>query len=325
MNLFKPVEKFFHLLVHSKNYLYQTQVFNTIKLPVPIISVGNLSFGGAGKTPCVIFLASSFSEKYKINIISKSYKASLKQPERVELSSSNPAQKFGDEACLLQSKLPNCNVWSGPNKFQTAAASLVDQPSLFILDDGFSHLKLKRNFDLVLIDSTQGLSTYLREPISSLKRANAVLITKTNLSQGKNITEIKKQITSIAPHLSGCIYLSRMKTELELDKVEPLFVFCGLARPETFIQDLTQQGYKVIYQKFFPDHHKYTATDQHQLLDEYNNLKKKHSHLRLVATEKDLTKISEVSLKKYLITPSYNLEMDRNDMEALIEKIRQTL
>ncbi|MEK6627470.1 MAG: tetraacyldisaccharide 4'-kinase [Bdellovibrionota bacterium] len=325
MIFLKPVEKLFHLLVHTKNRLYSLQILNAVKLSIPVISVGNLSFGGVGKTPCVIFLAEELVKKYKINIITKSYKANLRYPERVKLKSDNSAQKFGDESCLLQAQLPSCNVWAGPNKSQTALASLVDQPGLIILDDGFSHLKLKRNFDLLLIDATQGFNTYLREPIGSLKRAHAVLITKTNLSQSEKVSEIKKQIANLAPHLSEHIFLSRMKTELALDKIMPLFIFCGLGRPETFVQDLTQQGYKVVHQKFFPDHHNYTISDQQQLLDEYNKLLKKHDNIRLVTTEKDLTKISEISLKKYLTVPKHNLEMDRVQKEALFEKIRLSL
>lgn len=325
MNILKPVEKFYHLLVGTKNYFYDQHLLKSVDLKVPVISVGNLSFGGAGKTPCIIFLAKELSSEYKINIVAKSYKASLTEPKKVNLDLPNAARLFGDEACLIQSKLPNCSVWSGPKKSSTAAVSVINQPDLILIDDGFSHRKLKRNFDLVLIDATQGFNDYLRESVNSLKRAHAVLITKVNLVNRSAVTEIEKKIISVAPHLSDNIFSSRVKTEIELDKSNPLFVFCGLGRPETFIQDLSHQGFNVVHNKFYADHFDYSESEQNKIFEEYLELKKKYKNLKLVTTEKDFIKLSDRPLKNIVIVPEHRIESDTDQKEALLEKIRLSL
>jgi len=321
MIFLKLIEKLFHRLVLLKNLMYDWLLVSSNKLQIPVVSVGNLSFGGVGKTPCVIFLAKEFSKSYKTNIVVKSYKASLRLPAKVDLSLTNATQIFGDEACLIQSKLSMCQVWSGPKKYLTAAASLRDHPQLIVLDDGFSHRKLHRNFDLILVDATQGFNTYLREPLGCLKRAQAILITKTNLSDSETIVEIKKNIIKSMPHLTESIFLSRVKTELKLDIKHPLFVFCGLAQPASFILDLTLQGYKVVRQKFFADHYSYSPAVQLQIYSEYGKLKEYNKELRLVTTEKDLIKITDVLLRKCVSVSEHKIEMDPDQKEALLEKI----
>lgn len=323
MKILKPIEKIYHLLVGIKNYLYDRQLIKSVNIKFPVISVGNLAFGGVGKTPCVIFIGEELSSEYKINIVTKSYKATLTEPKKVNLNLQHAAQLFGDEACLIQSKLPNCGVWSGPNKASTAAASTINQPDFILMDDGFSHRRLKRNFDLVLIDATQGFNTYQREPISSLRRAHAVLITKVNLSGHSAVTEIENKILSLAPHLAGAVFFSRVKTELELDRKFPLFVFCGLGRPDTFIQDLQRQGYNIVRTKYYPDHFNYSEAEQNNILAEYFELHQKFENMKLVTTEKDLIKLTESSLKNILFTPKHRIELDSDQKEALLEKIRQ--
>lgn len=325
MNMLRPVEKFYHLLVGTKNFFYDKRLFKSVDLKIPVISIGNLSFGGVGKTPCIIFLAKELSSEYKINIVTKSYKASLTEPKKVNLELPEAARLFGDEACLIQSKLPNCSVWSGPQKSSTAAVSVINQPDLILIDDGFSHRKLKRNFDLVLVDATQGFNDYLRESVNSLKRAHAVLITKVNLASDSAVAEIEKKIISAAPHLFDNIFFSRVKTEINLDKSNPFFVFCGLGRPETFVQDLGRQGYNVIHNKFYADHFDYSENEQKNIFEEYLELKKKYKNLKLVTTEKDFIKLSDISLKNVLNVPEHRIELDEDQKEALLEKIRLSL
>ncbi len=325
MKALAPVEKIYHLLVGAKNFFYDRYFLKTIKLKIPVVSVGNLSFGGVGKTPCIILLARELSLEYKVTIVTKSYKASLREPGMVNLNTAHAAETFGDEACLIQQKLPNCTVWSGPNKASSAAASIITQPNIILLDDGFSHRKLYRNFDLVLIDATQGFDNYQRESINSLKRAHAVLITKTNLSNKKAISEIERKILSVSPQLKESLFQSGVKTELKLKKTDPLFVFCGLGRPQTFIKDLEQQGYRVIHKKYYADHFFYSVVEQKKIAEEYLDLQLKYKNLKLVTTEKDFIKISENSLKENLFVPEHSIDLDSVQKEVLIEKIRQSL
>lgn len=321
----RAFEKMYHFFVGSKNFLYDKNYLKPLKLKFPVVSVGNLSFGGTGKTPFIILLAEEFSSGYKINIVTRSYKARLREPRRVNLQEPDAATLYGDEACLIQETLPGCSVWSGPSKAATAIASAISQPDLILLDDGFSHRKLWRNFDLILVDATEGLSNYLRESVRNLKRASAVVITKANLADAATIAALEAEIISVALHLKNCIFISEIKTSLRVSQTEPLFVFCGIAKPESFVDDLVKQGYKVAASRFFADHYMYSVSDQQEILKSYSRLKKEYKNLRLVTTEKDLVKISENSLRVLLDVPTHRITMKSDHKEVLLEKIRQSL
>ena len=320
-----PVEKLYHFLVTTKNFLYDRNFIRPVLIKFPVVSVGNISFGGSGKTPFIIFLAEELALDSKVNIVTRSYKSSLREPRTVNLLEDNAAAIYGDEACLIQKKLPGCSVWSGPNKASTAAACTINQPDVILVDDGFSHRKLQRNFDLVLIDASAGRDEYLREPSRNLKRAHAVVITKTNLVEASTVSHLEKMILGLAPNLANHIFTSEISTQLAAEKSAPLFVFCGLGKPQTFVLDLQQQGYKVIHQDFFPDHFRYSLTDQQKILDLYFEMKISQPDLRLVTTEKDYVKISLPRLQQNLTVTEHRITMAGDQKEVLLEKIRQAL
>lgn len=322
MKLLKPVESIYHLLSATRNFLYDRSLLSTVKLPVPVVSVGNLSFGGVGKTPCIIFLADYFSADKKVTIITRSYKTDLQEPKLVNLKVDSAASVFGDEACLIQKSLPQCEVWTGPSKSKTAEASLASRPDVILVDDGFSHRRLERNFDLVLIDATQGFESYMREGISNLTRAHAVLITKTNIVTSKVVENIKQQILSVAPHLKNEIYKSSVKTELGLEKSTPLFVFCGLGQPESFYQGLKEQNFIVLHQESFADHHSYSDRDQNKIFAKFLDLKNQHRNLKLVTTKKDFVKLNNADLLKNVHVAEHEMMIERK--EELLEKIRKS-
>ena len=320
-----PVEKIYHFFVTTKNLLYDRKLLRPIQLKFPVVSVGNISFGGAGKTPFIIFLAQELAADSKVSVVTRSYKTPLSEPRKVNLQEADAAAIFGDEACLLQLKLPGCNVWSGPNKASTAAASTIHQPDVILVDDGFSHRKLKRNFDLVLIDATFGLDDYLREPSGNLKRAHAVVITKANLVKPSIVSQIQKEILGLSPKLANNIFISEVKTQLAVSQAAPLFVFCGLAKPKTFVLDLQQQGYSIVQQIFYPDHFSYSLSAQQKIFDQYVKLKRSQPELKMVTTEKDFIKITLPALKENLNITEHRISMAAGQKEVLLEKIRQTL
>ncbi len=319
MKLLKPVEKIYHLAVGAKNCLYDLKLVKPLALGVPLISVGNLSFGGAGKTPCIVVLAEEFSKKFKINVIAKSYKAAAKVPEKVNLERIAAPLFYGDEACLLQRKLQNCSVWSGPVKADTALASLTENPTLLLLDDGFSHRKLMRNFDLLLVDATEGLSDYLREPVRNLRRAHAVLITKSNLVSSEKVRQLKADIITAAPSLEDSVYLATSDSELAVEESAPLFIFCGLAKP----QSVVLSGRTVVHREIFPDHYGYGEKAELKILQTFADLQVRHRNLKLVCTEKDFVKLSNPQLLTAVNVIGHKMEI--SGKEALFEKIRLSL
>jgi tetraacyldisaccharide 4'-kinase len=323
--ILKPFEYIYHALSSTKNLLYEKKWLPTVQMNRPLISIGNLSFGGTGKTPFTLFLVNELSEYKKIVLISKSYKARLKTPQAVNLKLNNAAEIFGDEAVLLQSKLPQVKVWAGPHKYQTALASQVDKPDLIILDDGFSHRQLQRNFDLVLFDASQIDKTYYRESIKSLKRAHAVVFTKVQDAQTEVLSRFKNRILNQFLHLENSIFDSTTEVRLDLPAQSELLIFCGIAKPESLLYSLENKKFNIQEMLAYSDHQVYSTELQNKILQQFNHLKKSIPDLYLATTEKDATKITLNELQKKLNLVHYQIKMNQTDKEKLLEKIRKNI
>lgn len=336
--ILKPLQLIYSSVVLIKNKLYDHGFFKKEILKTPVISVGNLSVGGTGKTPCVFFLATEIlhrNPKKKICIISRSYKGTIRMPQKVDLSLSHAIQLFGDEPCLLQKKLPQCAVWAGPKKYLTARAAVIfDPPDLIIVDDGFSHRQLHRQFDLVLIDATVTLSQLqvlpegrLREPIDQLGRTQAVLITKCNLTTAQNVNILKELILEKSSVSAENIYFAEAFSQI--DNLDPrhdqLYVFCGLGQPESFRSMLTKLNFKIQEFKIFPDHYIYSDADLNKLIHHFETAKKINPYLRLVTTAKDGVKIRNHKIEKIVAIVDYEIKIESNKMGSLVEKISQSI
>lgn len=324
MKLLYPFELLYQTVTVVKNLLYENRIFQKTNLDVPVISVGNLSFGGVGKTPCVLFIAQSLKKDFRISIVVKSYKAALKAPQAVDLKLPDAVRLFGDEACLLQQLLPECAVWAGPVKADTALACRESYPDLILIDDGFSHRRLGRDFDLVLIDSTQGLDGYMREPASSLLRADAVLITKSNLAKPESVKRLSYHIRERFSHLKDAVYSSDSVSEVPLAPGTPVYIFCGLARPDSFVTAVEKQGYLVKGKLIFSDHFQYTDEDEEKILQAYYQEKEKNQTLQMLTTLKDFVKLRSPKLREMVRVVNHKIVMSEADKEALIEKIRKS-
>jgi tetraacyldisaccharide 4'-kinase len=326
VKLLKPLEFLYQSVSRLKNFFYDRDFAHATDVGVPVISIGNLSFGGAGKTPCIIWLARELAAKKRITIVCRSYKSDLSSPLKVDLTKPDAALIYGDEACLIQSELPGCTVWSGPSKTETALAAVKDDhPQIILVDDGFSHRKLKRNFDLVLIDTTQGFESYQREYAGELKRAHAVILTKTHLASVRQIDFLKSKITEQIPHLKDSIFNAVTKINVPVSQAKPLFAFCGLARPESFWQDLAKAGYQVLKRTAFSDHQKYTDFEQKKIVAQFLDAKNEYKEIQMVTTAKDRIKLSDPELLKSVHVVQHAFDMDEKAKEALIAKIRSTL
>ncbi|MBC7742988.1 MAG: tetraacyldisaccharide 4'-kinase [Bdellovibrionaceae bacterium] len=320
----KAIEPFYHLASTIKNYCYDHQILRTYDLTPAVVSIGNLSFGGTGKTPCIEFLARELSSAFNVAIICRSYKSHLADATEVDLEHPQAASYFGDEASLLKKKLPQCRVYAGPTKYLTAQLASESQPDVILIDDGFSHRQLKRDFDLVLIDATEP-QDYLREGLSSLKRCHAIIFTKTNLTVAEQVQELKQKILHYAPQLHSSIFYAQSKTSLDLASLAPLFIFCGLAKPKSFQNSLTEIGFKVAHTEFFADHFAYGPEVEARLHNQFVSLKKNKPELVLVTTEKDRIKLTHPELLKNLHVAEYKMILTESDKVGLLEKIRSNL
>lgn len=289
MDFFNPI--FFYSTV--RRLIYSKGIRPRTTLDVPLVSVGNLQFGGSGKTPFVMYLLQRYS-KYNIAVISQSYKTALLSPERVDLSQKDFASYFGDEPSLIKKKFPNVDVWCGPTKWQTAlAASEKKKHDFIILDDGFTHHKLYRDLDLLLMDGTRPIESYrlppfglLRENFAACRYADAVIMTKVeslnaNLALSSEISKYNKNVGAAQYRVDAS----------ELKKDQRYFVFAGIGNFEQFKQNVLDLGLTVVSIKELDNHAEYSDERQEKILKKLNN-----SGLRGLTTAKDLIKITNPEL-----------------------------
>lgn len=265
-----PLSAVYTACVGAKNRLYDAGVLKAQRLRGPVISVGNLSVGGSGKTPFVVLLGQLLQQRGIVfDVLSRGYGRKTRGVLEVDRNGS-PVQ-FGDEPLLIACRL-SCPVIVGESRYHAGLyAEQKHGARLHILDDGFQHRGLARDFDIVLLtpeDQSNRLlpAGRLREPLSSLNRADAVVMTSE-----MDLTPAGKAIW-------------RIRRSLELrDPPERAVVFCGIARPQRFVKQLRAAGIEPIATKFYRDHHAYGASDIRELLA----LRDRSSATGFITTEKD--------------------------------------
>jgi tetraacyldisaccharide 4'-kinase len=259
--------------VRARNALYDRGVARSRQLQAPVVSVGNLSVGGSGKTPFVLLLGDLLkARRLKFDILSRGYGRRTRGVVRVDPGGS--AQEFGDEPLLLARRL-EVPVIVGEDRYEAGRFAEKSLGShLHLLDDGFQHRALGRDFDIVLVtpeDARDRLlpAGRLREPLASLSRADAVV-----LSSGASPESFP---------LDGKL-VWRVRRGIAPAKVpaKPV-VFCGIARPQNFLLQLRTAGIEPAAQALFRDHHAYTERDVQDLL----KLRQHSDADGFVTTEKD--------------------------------------
>ncbi|MGA8865430.1 MAG: tetraacyldisaccharide 4'-kinase [Candidatus Sulfotelmatobacter sp.] len=256
-----------------RNALYDRGVLRTRRLQGPVVSVGNLSMGGSGKTPFILLLGELLKERcLKFDVLSRGY--GRKSRGVVSVDPAGSPQNFGDEPLLIARRL-QVPVVVGEDRYDAGrfAESRFGQ-QFHLLDDGFQHRALARDFDIVLVtpeDARDRLlpSGRLREPLGCLQRADAVVLAggasaESFPLQGKVVWRVRRGI--VAQNIPS----------------RPI-VFCGIARPRNFLLQLRTAGVDPIAEAFYRDHHAYTEKDVSELLQ----LKQRSQAGGFVTTEKD--------------------------------------
>lgn len=252
-----PLAYLFRAAVAVRNGLYDRRLLRARRLAGPVISVGNLSVGGSGKTPFVILLGELLKARgVKFNVLTRGY---LRSSKGIALVDPNgDARQFGDEPLLVARKL-QVPVIVGADRYRAGLwAEQQFGPVLHLLDDGFQHRQLARDVDIVLLapaDEHDHLlpAGNLREPLTALRRADVIVLTPGASTYGLPIG--LKTIWDIA-------------RGVRLPQVPPRpLAFCGLARPERFFTDLRQAGLELAGEMAFRDHHAYGDADITALLE----------------------------------------------------------
>lgn len=269
--------------------IYSSGLKARIKLQTAVVSVGNLQFGGSGKTPFVMYLLNRY-QKYSIAVVSQSYKGLLRQPEQVDLTKPHFQKYYGDEPSLIQQKFPRVNVWCGPVKWEAAkAASDTEKYDLIIVDDGFTHHHLFRDLNILLLDGSRKIETYrlppfgqLREALTACTRAHAVVITKVNSLVDRE--DIATMVKPLNERLSYARYVSGLN---EIKPKENYFLFAGIGNFDFFYKNAKELNLSIHSFKSFENHAEYPALVQQQILEKLKNLE-----LRGLTTTKDRIKLT---------------------------------
>lgn len=317
----------YRIAVDTKNLFYDKGWLKPVRFNVPVISVGNLTTGGTGKTPVVLELISMLKGK-SILVVSKSYKAKLPQPAEVTLENLKHTFMYGDEPCLIKTMAPHVKVWSGPHKTDTVEFALEYcefnkiKIDIVIVDDAFSHRALKRDLDIVLIDTSQPLSHYqllplghLREDLEQVFRSQLVILTKTN---NANAETLKFFENFLAQKNHPCIRSEAVSSVLAT--VKKLFVYSAIGNPQQLKANLQKSGFTVVKHLEFADHHQFSASEQKDILRQWQT---GYKDSVLCATAKDLVKVTNEELRSSTQTIELKLQFPPADKELLNAKISQ--
>ena len=285
-----PASKLYGIGVSIRTRFYASGWRKQKRLKAAVISVGNLSVGGTGKTPLVIWLAEKLvAQGQRVAILTRGYRGTAGSSDEVE---------------LMSSRLQNRVIFGvGKNRFAEGQRIESRQAiDIFLLDDGFQHLQLVRDLDIVLMDASRPMAQPLlpagpmREPLSALTRAGIIIFTRTENAAGAR--EAIQRLSDL-PIFAGSTRLlgfrrigsavSSLQTVADLGS-GPFFAFCGIGNPEAFVRDLQRWGIMPAGHMFLADHHRYTLEDV-QAIDQ---AAKGVGAKGLLTTEKDSRNLKDV-------------------------------
>jgi tetraacyldisaccharide 4'-kinase len=270
--------------IRLRNSLYSKGQLKTYRANAPVISIGNITTGGTGKTPLVIWLCNQITKNLKLKtqnygcaILTRGYKTT----KNLKLKTQN----YVDEPAILNKSCPQAKVIVNPNRVE-AAGEAVNKfgAKVLIMDDGFQHRRLHRDLDIVTIDSIRPFgydkmfpAGLLREPVTALKRADAVVITRCDQITGAKLTRIEEKLHSVNPdmliakslHDPVCAKsIDDKEISIEELKNKKIFAFCGIGNPDAFLNTVKGLGAELAGSKVYNDHHHYTNNNISDIYEE---------------------------------------------------------
>lgn len=337
---------FYGYMADLRNAFYDRGVFRSHSLGARTISIGNITTGGTGKTPLVAYVAKLLAEKgEKVCILTRGYGRSnprnrvlVSDGERVLVD----VKTGGDEPIELARKLlGKAIIISDANR--VSAANWAREKfgiTAFVLDDGFQHRRVRRDLDIVCIDATNPFGNrkmlpagILREPLHNLERANAIVITKANLSE--NIENLKSEISKLNPDCPVFVCANKISSVIELEEFHAktqrtqeedgqkpdreggcrisAFAFCALGNPNNFFEELRRGNFDLTGSETFRDHHFYTQNN----IDKLEHQARQSDAEILLTTAKDAVKLKDLKFE----IPCFvaEIEPEIKDAEAFRE------
>ena len=329
-----PLSLVYGAVVRVRSVFYRKGIFKTHKVAVPVISVGNITTGGTGKTPLVEWIAHRLAERgHRVCILTRGYRRA-NPGKRVLVSDGNQIladiNQSGDEAMMLANYLLGSSaVVCDADRVAGARWAIENLKSdVVILDDGFQHRRLARDLDIVAVDATNAWGNgwllpagRLREPVSCLSRADCLIVTRTKPDEA-----LQQQIrqTSDAPiimstaAIHGIASLDAPHSEVDKQNVIklPMSAFCGIGNPNAFFQQLRDEGFDLSNSDAFRDHHKYSQSD----IDRLTQKALASGAQALITTAKDAVKLGSLRFTLPCYVAEIEIEVSESDqLLALIE------
>jgi tetraacyldisaccharide 4'-kinase len=294
--------------VGARSAAYMSGVWRRRRLPCKVISVGNLTVGGTGKTPLTIWVAQWYQQHgWRVAVLSRGYKAQAPGPLQVVSRGDGPLLDWraaGDEPYLLARALSGIPILIGKDRYRSGRYACDHfGAQVVVLDDGFQHLALHRDLDIVLLDATNpfGHGTLLprgilREPMSALRRADAIVLTRVESTPG-SLSALRQQVRLWARQQP--LYMMSTLPEVLQHAItgateklawlrqRRVMAFAGIGNPLAFAATLTQLGAEVAVNVAFPDHHVYTAHDWRTIVA----MAQEQRVSCLITTEKDAVRL----------------------------------
>lgn len=298
-SLFWPASLFYQGYVRLRAWAYRRGILKQRRLNGVVISVGNLTVGGTGKTPMVLWLSERLlAEGRRIGILTRGYRGARGSTEQ--------GGSLSDEVALLRGRLrENALFGVGANRYAQGERLERQGANWFVLDDGFQHLRLARDVDIVLIDATNPFghgyllpAGRLREPKSALARADIVVVTR---SEHAPAVEAAVRFHTSAPIFHALTELEDVPSAVESTSVQvPLswrgarfFAFCGIGNPAAFYEDLRRWEIKVVGTADYRDHHRFSQSDA----DDLERRAEAAGATALLCTEKDVWNFNSVQFR----------------------------
>jgi len=289
--------------IRLRNFLYCKGWLKTHRVNAAVVSIGNITTGGTGKTPLVIWLYNKITQNSKLKtqnckcaILTRGYKATQ--------NSKFKTQNYSDEPAILTKSCPEAKVIVNPNRV-TGATEAVNKwgAKILIMDDGFQHRRLGRDLDIVTIDAMCPFgygkvlpAGLLREPVTALKRADAVVVTRCDQTTAAELAQLEEKLQLInadmpiarSIHAPVCAKsLGHKKISIDELKDKKIFAFCGIGNPNAFSGTIRKLGLNLAGSRVYNDHHRYTDNDIADIYEEAGYL----GADLILTTQKDWSKI----------------------------------
>jgi len=333
--LLKPLSNIWETAYRIRRSLYEYGIIKKDYFRVPIISIGNLTFGGTGKTPLIIWFIKRFEEMGIVPVVlTRGYKGNLEHGSGILRGAQrfrlNP-EEYGDEPLLISQHLKSGSVIVGKKRAQNLRKYFHEvEPDVVLLDDGFQHIQLYRSFNVVLFDALLPLERYvtapmgyLREGLSALKDADAILISRADQVPSEKVDQL---LDLLRPHYSRDVAIGKVKyvpsgfyncfykKVLELNEIQDrkVVALSAIASPDSFYKMLEQYGATIVEKFKYPDHHFFTQEE----IDQIKISAIKNDAL-IISSEKDMVKIKRITQEKKILFMDIQVEFMSGEEELL--------